>query len=430
MLLDKPNVAIAARLVLASLALSQTFCGNSLSPTPTGSSQGTLDSTVNGADKAPTHVETDANNLIELAEPIDMVVQPQVISGDISDGNDIDVYDLGPVEPGDHVQVAVDAEFSLQAAVALLDANGDELLINDHRNVYMGRNGPFIDVVVQRAAPSCFVAIASTPSFNSSGGYVLTASYTPGVSIPDTRPDEVLLDFAGGRSVKIGTRPPVDVPAFDAASIDRSFTGTTEVMMAEVVAVVRRHYEGLNVRVLSTSEGDDGGPGISRIHFGTFDAALLGVAATVDEFNSEPGQHAIVFTDTFAAFMTLKPTVAEMAQALANVASHEIGHLEGLVHTGNPEDIMDVTASLRELIADQVFQSSPIYSAVFPIGKQNSVQYLLDSVGGDPQVLARKAQERESSRKLTVAGLQAPRAREMLTLSTCGIEPEGCYHRK
>ena len=31
---------------------------------------------------------------------------------------------------------------------ALFDASGDQLLINDHRNVYLGRTTPFIDVVI------------------------------------------------------------------------------------------------------------------------------------------------------------------------------------------------------------------------------------------------------------------------------------------
>ena len=52
--------------------------------------------------------------------------------------------------------------------------------------------------------------------------------------------------------------------------------------------------------------------------------------------------------DTFEAFDPLRPSVAAMSQAIANVACHEIGHLLGLVHTQSPNDIMDVTASLRQ----------------------------------------------------------------------------------
>jgi hypothetical protein len=130
---------------------------------------------------------------------------------------------------------------------------------------------------------------------------------------------------------------------------------------------------------------------MTRIFFGTYDDALLGVAEGVDEFNATTAQEAMVFTDTFAAFMPLDPPVEDMAQAIANVASHEIGHLMGLVHTSDPLGIMDVTASLYQLLGDQRFNDSAIYAAVFPLGNQNAVTYLLNTVGGDFRLALSKA---------------------------------------
>jgi hypothetical protein len=231
----------------------------------------------------------------------------------------------------------------------------------------------------------------------------------------------VLLVFDGGRQVKVGNRPPVDVPAFDAAGISPVYTGMTEEMIEEIVLHVREDYAGLDIDILSTSEGDVFESGMTRIFFGTYDAALLGVAEGVDEFNATRSQEAMVFTDTFSAFMQLDPSMERMAQSIANVASHEIGHLLGMIHTSDPSGIMDVTASLGELMADQAFARSPIYSGVFPIGLQDAVQYLLDALGGEPAAVPPK---------LYLAARRSPGldddpgrtpARKRLRLSSCSL---------
>src|SRR5262249_26621336 len=146
--LNRKLAATAARLILIPLAIIQTHCGSAFNGTGFVLPPSTLGSSVTPS--TPTLVEAGANDVLALAEKVDMSAQPQVISGNLSDARDIDVYDLGPIFAGEHVKVGVKVADGLKGAIALLDENGDALLINDHRNVYMGKNGPFIDLVLRR----------------------------------------------------------------------------------------------------------------------------------------------------------------------------------------------------------------------------------------------------------------------------------------
>ena len=392
---------------------------------PTGTAnrpQSTLDLSTLGLDDAPRFNESDLNDDFESAERVEPGDAPVVIAGELSTSSDVDVFDLGPAAAGDRVVVNIDAVESLKGAAALFDETGAALLVNDHRNVYLGAKGPFVDLVLRRPTEHTYVAFTSTPSYLTSGAYGLTAAILPGNAVPSPRHDTILLDFRGGQGVRIGSRAPIDVPRFNAADIDPSLSADTDALIELVVAMVREDFAPYHVTILSTSEGEQFDGTTSRLVFGSYDPALLGVAEGVDEYNSDTRQSAIVFTETFEAFMSLDPTLEELAQALANVASHEIGHLLGQVHTKDDQAIMDVTASLSALMEDQVFRTSPLYAAVFPLGQQDSVQGLLDAVGGD-ESLARAVERRYEGK--TAARLRArdtgQSARSVRAFSRCGL---------
>jgi hypothetical protein len=381
----------------------------------------TLAETIIGADPGATFFESDQNDLFEEAQLVLATEEDSLIRGHVDGSRDVDVYDLGPVLPGERIIVEMLPDAGLNGAIAVFSDNRACMLVNDHRNVYLGVKEPFIDVVFERATESCYVAVASTPTQSSSGDYALIASKIGALNPPQPRPDVVLLSFEGGDGVRIGSRAAINVPPFDAASISNRYAQQTDDIIAQTVARIREDFLPYDVTVLSTSEGASADALTTVLYFGTYDEALLGVAEGVDEFNATQGQRAIVFTDTFAAFDPLTPSADEMSQALANVASHEIGHLLGLVHTADAAGVMDVTASLSQLLADQHFTMSPLHGDVFPIGSQDAVQLLADTLGGDARLGRSLAQTPElDTRSLKQTG--TTRARTAAHLSTCSLE--------
>ncbi len=375
-------------------------------------------------DSVASHDESGRNGAFATAERIAVTAdQPLAVSGRISDASDVDVYDLGPVRKGDRVVAEVFGTSTLTGSIGLFDDNADSILINDSNNVYLGRLEPYVDVVMRRDMAHCYVAVAATVGSDSFGDYELAVFTSSDEALPATRPQVALLNFAGAEQVRLGSRAPVTVPPFDAATLSSRYAGQTEAMEAFIVAAVRQDYLGMNVVILSTSEGavDDGT--MTRINFGTYDASLLGVAEGVDEFNERAVQEAIVFTDTFTVFDRLSPSVSEMAQALANVASHELGHLLGLVHTADVRDVMDVTAGLTELMQDQQFATAELEHQVFPLGRQNSAQYLYDVVGGDLDLINQVAAIHKSAvvRAKSLDVLESRMRRRELVFGSCGL---------
>lgn len=414
----------AGRILLSVTILTLSGCVDLFFPRDDGGPRPTLNLVTLGLNSESTYYETLPNEQLEAAEYVPVDDEPRVIRGLIANEEDVDVYNIGPVAAGDRIVADVTADPSLDAAIALFDESGSVLLVNDHRNIYLGSAAPFIDVVIQQPSQACYLAYSATPGYPAENGeYGLLVSRTFPVDPPPLRPDVILLVFDGGRSVRVGGRSPVNVPVFDATNVSDEFSGQTETMMAKITAAVREDFEGFDVTILSTAEEAAAEPGISRIYFGTYDEALLGVAEGVDEFNSRQGQVAIVFTDTFNAFSRLRPSAEQMSQAIANVASHEIGHLLGMVHTHDPGGLMDVTASLKRLLQNQAFSHSPLYQAVFPVGFQDALQYLLNTVGGDVTVVMNKLLDRQSRVMAVKENDNEPPARESLRLSGCSLKP-------
>ena len=304
-----------------------------------------------------------------------------ILYGTLDDDADIDAYNLGPCQAGDTFSMEFSQGGGLDAAAALFDADSNLLILNDNCYYYPQPAAPRIEFTARWASPHLFLVVSTSPANTSSGSYNVSISGSSAAA-PTPQAAVVVMDFNGATGASVGGRTPLTVPPFQGSSIDPQYADHTRELIDLIMAFVRQDYAGLEV--VFYEDGDPNIPDLpcSTVYFGTYNAALLGLADSVDYYNGVPDQHAIIFTDTFALFMVLDPSVEEMAQALANVASHEVGHLLGLNHTKDPTSIMDITATAYQMLKDESFNRSPLHAAIFSTGYQNAIALLVSTLGG------------------------------------------------
>ncbi len=327
---------------------------------------------------------------VQEVEPNDQYVDatPAIIEGvtlldlhgTASNVDDIDIYDLGPVSPGDRITVSVEHAQSMDLAAALFNGQHELLCYNDDRS-WQTDLRPQVSVTIRHSSEHCYLALAASPAVAANrGDYRATVLREQG-SVPSPRSQVLFLNFAGADGVRLPTRQAADIPPFSAARIDSSYSGRTPEMIDAIVSAVMSHFAMFNVEIRTSLQSSTVPSNASVLHFGLYDPNLLGLAENVDEYNADLTQTAIIFTDTFSLFMPLEPSLEQMAIAIANVASHEAGHLLGLQHTKDWFDLMDTTAPAMALMDMQEFRTAPLYSGIFPIGWQNGPRLLGESVG-------------------------------------------------
>ena len=329
-----------------------------------------------------TDQESEPNGTFSTANrPIAGIHEQIVVRGAIDEVGDVDVFELGAVSAGDVLRIDVSAlDDSLDPALAVFDDQGLLVIDNDDTDYGAGIFDPSIELLARRDGDPYYVAVTHSPAESSTGPYQLTVSVTTGTDVPEVAAQTVLLDFDGG----VSSDPLVgmmSIAPFDAEAIDASFAGQTDAVKQLVVETVAQDFASVDVRVVTTDDDPPEAP-FSTIFVGHFDFMAFGIAQGIDQYNSNPSDTAVVFADSFGPelFGELL-TVQELGTAIGNVASHEIGHLLGLVHVVDPTALMDKDSPADSLLDDQAFIEAPLSPSVFPIGSQDSLLLLSEILG-------------------------------------------------
>ncbi|MFH1416735.1 MAG: matrixin family metalloprotease [Planctomycetota bacterium] len=343
---------LCCAVVIAVLAGCDAF----LSPIPPGDSTKPPGSDLSSA--KPIELDADGNT---------------VLTGTVSDADNVHVYDLGACARGDRIAITVEPAVgsSMDPVLAVFDANEDLFALNDDVDVAASVLSSAIDEVVTIAGNHYYLAISKFFSGATGGNYVATIHIERGGAVPSRPVQVLLLNFAGGEVTILGEGT-ITFDPFDAADVDAAYAGKTDEIKAKIAEVVRENYEDTGVAVV-TSDDPAPAPGtFSTIHFGAYSPTKFGVAQSVDQGNKDRCDDGIVFTEQFDDPFAAQPSVVGLSTAIANVAAHEAGHLLGLNHVSDVTALMDTTGTASTLLADQEFKSAPLHPSVFPLGTQNA----------------------------------------------------------
>lgn len=332
--------------------------------------------------------ETESNNNFPTAQPVDVscltTTAGNQISGNIST-SDVDVFEFRyGFSAGNIFDVEMQAASTLYPDIAIFDQNGESLLINGYGNYFLNEPNTHTPLSLREPYSTIYLAIShkANSDGHDSGNYQLTVKKLPG-QLESPRSQVLLLDFDGAQNVHFNNLGVVNIPAFNnSIYLNQNFPGYLNEIKSRVVQKIRSRFAYYHVDIRTTDQTLPAPP-YSVIYFGSDHPAALGMSEGIDEYNVSLTGQAIIFLEGFDIFNASSPSVESISNAIANVTSHETGHLLGLVHTADPDELMDETWLLQDLLEDRSFGLANLLGITFRIGKQNAPKLLRLTVGGD-----------------------------------------------
>ncbi|MHC4697572.1 MAG: matrixin family metalloprotease [Planctomycetota bacterium] len=306
------------------------------------------------------------------------------LQGMVETSGDLDVFLLGSVSAGDRVTVDADtAGSSLDVAVGVFDAEHRLVAENDDRELTVWDS--YTEFIARHSGDRYYLVVTGSAfavSGQGTGSYEVDVTITRGLAVPAPVEQLLVLDFDGGKVDSPGLGS-VAIVAFDAAAISPVYRGQTEAFKQEILAAIEQNFERFDV-VVQTSDDPPPPSGVefSTVFFGGFSHDAFGMAESVDLYNEDFCDDAIIYTESFEPrVFTFVPTVAEMGVAIGNVAAHEAGHLLGLNHVDDDRALMDDRSPADVFVTDQEFMEASLSSDIMLIGTQDAVLLLSETVG-------------------------------------------------
>jgi len=240
----RPGARLAIAMGSALLVIALAGCP-SVTPTPCGQEDGNVQA--DPAKAKNQRVTGEPNDTYSQA--LDLILDANGtgrIQGSICPATDVDIYNLGPMSPGDRIRVDLQTQGGLDADIAVFDDGGRLFIENDDRAP--GDLNPFVNEAVRHAGLAYYLAVASSPLAQSSGSYSAVITIGRGQPVPPPRPQNVLLDFDGG-TVTIPGDATYTVGPFDARSIDPVYVGQTGTVKQWILRTVQEQYAGFALEI-------------------------------------------------------------------------------------------------------------------------------------------------------------------------------------